>query len=156
MEMNRDNETLESKMERLSNAHNGVYAQFLSFKGETTLTIDALMLLLENEIEDFKDKYKRLTLKLRIEQTVEARVRAFSGGDLYNYARFGTNLEALKAEAKEIEAQSLYHKTVRRTIKKLDEEFADIQTEDGFKIEQIVNMPVVIESPDTEEVIKDG
>lgn len=134
-------ETLEDKTKRLVDAHNQAYDQFLHFQARTKLLLDSLMAVLDTEIPDFEIKFKAENLRLRIEATLEARVLAYINGDLNAFAAFGRNLEALKHEAKEIGEQSLYNKTMRRTIVSLESKFKDRLQNGNLPIEQIISMP---------------
>ena len=135
-----DTESLESRVQRLMDAHNNLATRFQTFAGGARLLLDSLTLLLEKEIEDFDAKYDKANLVCRIEQTVQARLTSHAIGDLKAFAKFGKNLEALKKEAKEKKLQSLYNKTIRRIEKTVDKiKYGEPKAD--FSFEELMNMP---------------
>lgn len=122
MNIKRDSESLEQKMIRLSNAHNNLTMQVGQNAGQTQLFIDSLMKVLENEVEDFREKYTKARFEVNLENLVQARLNAHLVGDLNSYAGFGEQLKAMRKEAKENGKLSLYNKAMRRMEKMIQEE----------------------------------
>lgn len=114
MNIARDTETTEQKMMRLSNAHNNLTMLVQQNAGNTQIFIDSLMKVLEDEVEDFREKYTKAKFVVNLENLVEARLNAHLTGDLNGYAGFGEQLKAIRKQAKENDMLSLYNKTVRR------------------------------------------
>lgn len=138
--MQPDTESLVDKVRRLMDSHNTLVTQVQYNAGRINLILDAIGLVLEDEIDDFKTKLIKKTFILRVEATLKARLSANAIGDLTAFAKFGKNLETLKAESKEMGWQSLYNKTIRRMEKSVEaNKHGEIKADISFK--DLINMP---------------
>lgn len=135
-----DNEPLVEKVKRLSKAHNIFVANVQNFMGSIKLVVDTVVRVLEDEIDDFDKKFNKANLAVRIEATVHAKLKAHAVGDLEMYARFGKNLDALKAEAKKEGLQSFYNKVMRK-LNKIIEENKFGEPKADFSHEELQDMP---------------
>ncbi len=127
MNMPRDNESLKSKMMRMSNAHNTFVAETRENNAQLQIMLNNLMYVLEKEVEDFEEKYKRADFVTHLESTIQGRLNAHLTGDLNGYKTFGEQLAIIRKKAKEEGLQSLYNKVTRRQRRKMEE--ADFGTE---------------------------
>lgn len=152
MNMSRDNESLEAKMLRMSHSYNNLVLETKQNTSQFNRLINNLMYVLEHEIEDFEEKYKRADFTTSIESVIQSRLNAHLSGDLAMYKNFGEQLAMLRKRAKDEDMQSLYNKVTRRQRRKMAEiDFGDeAPVVDPIKI---THTPVleVIESPKTED-----
>lgn len=132
-----DNEPVVEKLKRLMIGHNQLATQVTDFRAKHTLLLDTLMALFEDEIDDFKNKYQRKNMSIRIGNVVRARDIAHHRSDLATYEQCCGLLADIKKEAKEDKMQSLYNKSLRRAEREAKEIIA----------EKIVEVP---DKPDAE------